>query len=113
MLESVVASLLGKYLGKYVEGLQTENLQLSLGSGSVVLENLALRVLFFFLFFFFVFSFCFVFFFICSFFKNPKEEIRRKINSLNSSEFGRLILKLKNKIKKRKRKKKRKEKKIK
>ena len=43
MLEGVVASILTKYLGKYVDGLQRENLNVSLGEGDVVLENLTLR----------------------------------------------------------------------
>ena len=43
MLEGVVSTILTKYLGKYVAGLERENLQLSLGTGEVVLENLALR----------------------------------------------------------------------
>jgi len=43
MLESIVSALLEKYLGDYVEGLQTENLKLSIFSGDVVLENLKLK----------------------------------------------------------------------
>ena len=43
MLESIVAKLLSKYLGKYVDGLQRENLNVSLGAGDVILENLELK----------------------------------------------------------------------
>jgi len=43
MLERIVSALLEKYLGDYVEGLQTENLKLSIFSGDVVLENLKLK----------------------------------------------------------------------
>jgi len=42
-IESIAVALLTKYLGKYVCGLQKENLKLSIGSGNVVLENLELR----------------------------------------------------------------------
>jgi hypothetical protein len=43
MLEGIIAAFLAKYLGKYIEGLNKENLKLSLGSGDLVLENLELR----------------------------------------------------------------------
>jgi vacuolar protein sorting-associated protein 13A/C len=39
----VVSSLLAKYLGDYVEGLQSENLRISLLSGQVSLRNLQLK----------------------------------------------------------------------
>lgn len=43
MLESIAASLLSRYLGKYVEGLEKDNINVSLGEGDLVLENLTLR----------------------------------------------------------------------
>ena len=42
-LEQVVSSLLVKYLGDYVEGLQSENLRISLIGGKVSLRNLQLK----------------------------------------------------------------------
>lgn len=43
MLEGLAASILSKYLGAYVDGLQKENLSLSVGAGDVVLEHLELK----------------------------------------------------------------------
>jgi len=43
MLESIASSLLTKYLGDYVEGLDSKNLQVSVGSGDVVLKSLNLK----------------------------------------------------------------------
>jgi len=43
MLESIVSSLLTRYLGEYVTGFEKEHLQVSLLSGEVVLENLQLK----------------------------------------------------------------------
>ena len=43
MLEGVAASILSRYLGKYIDGLQKENLNVSLGAGDLVLENLKLK----------------------------------------------------------------------
>lgn len=42
-VESLAVSILSKYLGTYVKGLLRENLNLSLSSGDVTLENLELR----------------------------------------------------------------------
>jgi hypothetical protein len=44
MLEGVVSKLLCGYLGRYVNGLESQNLQLSLSTGIVTLENLELKV---------------------------------------------------------------------
>ena len=43
MLKKVVATLLSKYLGRYVEGLEEENLALSVKDGNLVLNDLRLR----------------------------------------------------------------------
>lgn len=43
MFEGVVASLLNRYLGKYVEDLDLESLNVGIFSGNVVLENLKLK----------------------------------------------------------------------
>ncbi len=43
MFESIIASILSSYLGDYIEGLERENLALSVFSGNVVLENLQLK----------------------------------------------------------------------
>lgn len=43
MFEGVVASLFNRYLGKYVEDLDLENLNVGIFSGNVVLENLKLK----------------------------------------------------------------------
>ena len=43
MLEGLAATLLSRYLGKYLDGLQRENLNVSLGAGDLVLENLQLK----------------------------------------------------------------------
>ena len=43
MLESLASTVLTRYLGEYVDGLQPENLKLHLGTGNVVLENLELK----------------------------------------------------------------------
>ncbi|XP_004342414.2 hypothetical protein CAOG_08245, partial [Capsaspora owczarzaki ATCC 30864] len=43
MLENLVAGLLNKYLGQFVQGLDTKQLNLSLWSGNLVLENLQVR----------------------------------------------------------------------
>jgi hypothetical protein len=43
MLEGVVASILSRYLGKYIDGLQKENINVSIGEGDLVLENLQLK----------------------------------------------------------------------
>ena len=43
MLEKVVSSLLSRYLGEYVEGLESRNLEVNLLGGHLVLENLQLR----------------------------------------------------------------------
>jgi hypothetical protein len=43
MLESIAASLLTKYLGDYVEGLDANNLKLNLSAGDAVLTNLKLK----------------------------------------------------------------------
>lgn len=43
LLEGVVASLLTKYLGQYIDGLSKENLNMSLGSGELELEDLHLK----------------------------------------------------------------------
>eukprot|EP01122_Echinamoeba_exundans_P003714 TRINITY_DN1378_c0_g1_i1.p1 TRINITY_DN1378_c0_g1~~TRINITY_DN1378_c0_g1_i1.p1 ORF type:complete len:3355 (-),score=763.88 TRINITY_DN1378_c0_g1_i1:110-10174(-) len=43
MLESIVSSLLTKYLGDYVEGLDTNNLNIGITKGDVVLANLRLK----------------------------------------------------------------------
>lgn len=43
MLEGVAASILSRYLGKYIDGLQKENLNVSIGDGDLVLENLKLK----------------------------------------------------------------------
>jgi len=42
-LEGVVATVLSRFLGDFVQGLEKENLKLSLTSGQVSLKNLALR----------------------------------------------------------------------
>ena len=43
MWESLVSSLLTRYFGKYLRGLESENLRVSLTSGEVTLENVALK----------------------------------------------------------------------
>lgn len=43
MFESLLESVLGSFLNKYLEGFKKENLQLSVWSGKVCLENLTLR----------------------------------------------------------------------
>jgi hypothetical protein len=43
MLESLVSSLLTKYLGDYIEGLDSDNLNIGVTSGNVVLTNLRLK----------------------------------------------------------------------
>jgi len=44
MLESIASSLLSKYLGQYVEGLEdSKNLKFSIGKGDVMLKNLRLK----------------------------------------------------------------------
>ena len=42
-IETLAVTILTKYLGSYVNGLQRENLNVSIGSGDVVLENLELK----------------------------------------------------------------------
>ncbi len=42
-IEKIAARILTKYLGRYVEGLEEKNLQISLLKGSVQLSNLKLR----------------------------------------------------------------------
>lgn len=44
MLEGIVSSLLAKYLGDYVEGLEQQNLKLGFLGGDVELHNLMLKV---------------------------------------------------------------------
>ena len=43
LLEGVAVSVLSKYLGKYVVGLDADNLSLSIGAGDLMLEKLELR----------------------------------------------------------------------
>eukprot|EP01094_Clydonella_sp_ATCC50884_P020473 TRINITY_DN4260_c0_g2_i1.p1 TRINITY_DN4260_c0_g2~~TRINITY_DN4260_c0_g2_i1.p1 ORF type:complete len:3475 (-),score=1195.12 TRINITY_DN4260_c0_g2_i1:66-10490(-) len=43
MFENIVASILSKYLGDYVEGLESKNLSLGIMGGKVKLENLRLK----------------------------------------------------------------------
>lgn len=43
MFEGVIASLLNRCLGKYVEDLDLESLNVGIFSGNVVLENLKLK----------------------------------------------------------------------
>jgi hypothetical protein len=43
MLEGLAATILSRYLGSYIDGLQRENLSIGIGSGDVVLENLQLK----------------------------------------------------------------------
>eukprot|EP01098_Paradermamoeba_levis_P016483 TRINITY_DN8923_c0_g1_i1.p1 TRINITY_DN8923_c0_g1~~TRINITY_DN8923_c0_g1_i1.p1 ORF type:complete len:237 (-),score=82.50 TRINITY_DN8923_c0_g1_i1:49-759(-) len=43
MLEGIVADLLAKYLGEYVEGLEKDHLKLNIMGGDVLLEGLKLR----------------------------------------------------------------------
>ena len=43
MFESIIAGILSRFLGDYVEGLEAENLSLSIVGGNVVLENLRLK----------------------------------------------------------------------
>jgi len=43
VLESIVSSLLEKFLGDYIDGLSTQNLRLGIFSGDVVLQNLAIK----------------------------------------------------------------------
>eukprot|EP00871_Galdieria_phlegrea_P005243 jgi/Galph1/571/GphlegSOOS_G5311.1 len=43
MLENLVADVLSRFLGQYVEGLETENIQVGLWSGKLSLRSLALR----------------------------------------------------------------------
>jgi len=43
MFENIVAAILSKYLGDYVEGLESENFSLSIYSGNVVLTDLKLK----------------------------------------------------------------------
>lgn len=43
MFEGIVASLLNRYLGKYIEDLDLENLNVGIFSGNVLLSNLKLK----------------------------------------------------------------------
>jgi hypothetical protein len=43
MLEGIIATVLSRYLGDYIEGLERENLSLGISSGHVKLENLRLK----------------------------------------------------------------------
>ncbi len=43
MFESLVSEILTKYLGKFVKGLDKENLKIAVWGGDVVLENLEIR----------------------------------------------------------------------
>lgn len=43
MFEGIVASLLNKYLGKYIEDLDLENLNVGIFGGNVLLSNLKLK----------------------------------------------------------------------
>lgn len=43
MFEGIVASLLNRYLGKYVEEFDLENLNVGIFSGNVQLQNLKLK----------------------------------------------------------------------
>jgi hypothetical protein len=44
MLEGVAAKVLSSYLGKYIDGLDPQNLSLGIGSGNVSLKNLRFRL---------------------------------------------------------------------
>ena len=44
MLEGVAAKILSAYLGKYIEGLDKENLSVGISSGNVCLRNLRIRL---------------------------------------------------------------------
>jgi len=43
MFEGIVASLLNRYLGKYIEDLDLENLNVGIFGGNVFLSNLKLK----------------------------------------------------------------------
>jgi len=43
MIEGLVAALLSRFLGDFVNGLEKENLRIGILSGDVVLENLELK----------------------------------------------------------------------
>lgn len=43
MLESIVAGILSKFLGDYIVGLESENLNLNISGGHVTLENLQIK----------------------------------------------------------------------
>lgn len=43
MFEGIVASLLNRYLGKYIEDLDLENLNVGIFGGNVLLSNLKLK----------------------------------------------------------------------
>ena len=43
MLQNFVASMLSKYLGEYILGLEKENLKLEVSSGKVQLDNLEIN----------------------------------------------------------------------
>jgi vacuolar protein sorting-associated protein 13A/C len=44
MLEGIAAKILSSYLGKYIEGLDKENLSVGITSGNVSLRNLRIRL---------------------------------------------------------------------
>jgi len=44
MFESIVSEILTKYLGKFVKGLDKENLKIAIWGGDVVLKDLEVRV---------------------------------------------------------------------
>ncbi len=44
MFESIVSEILTKYLGKFVKGLDKENLKIAIWGGDVVLKDLEIRV---------------------------------------------------------------------
>ncbi|PYD84050.1 hypothetical protein DNF23_56670, partial [Pseudomonas syringae pv. pisi] len=43
MLETLAADLLSRFLGQYIEGLETKNISLGLWSGKLCLRSLSLR----------------------------------------------------------------------
>lgn len=43
MFEGIIASLLNRYLGKYIEDLDLENLNVGIFGGNVLLSNLKLK----------------------------------------------------------------------
>tara|TARA_R110002050_G_scaffold33947_1_gene86025 strand:- start:256 stop:432 length:177 start_codon:yes stop_codon:yes gene_type:complete len=45
MFEGIVASVLSRYLGKYIQGLEAQNLSVGLLGGAISLKDLRIKVI--------------------------------------------------------------------